>query len=326
MSGPYTPNPMEAAHAGQDPFASRFDGLLAEASAAVGSCANTLRSVRERYRESYFAALAQWQALGAELDAMDRADADTQDARIRALRRDAEALASDVAAQRSSLDKLDVVERTLSRMWLFLEREDASLIAEPAGGPADDDAAMRILQAQESERSRLAMEIHDGPAQGLANAIFKVEFIERALATDPAAVAAETRGLRELLRRELEALRDFMTQLRPPLLADLGLEAAMMEVMDRFREHSGVAAAADLGAPVGELDDRQGMVVLRVTQEALQNVRKHARASTVVVATELAEEGWVLEVRDDGRGFEVDPVVARGRRVSECNSCGNAPN
>jgi signal transduction histidine kinase len=55
-------------------------------------------------------------------------------------------------------------------------------------------------------------------------------------------------------------------------------------------------------------------VALRVTQEALQNVRKHAAASTVVVSTDVADDAWALEIRDDGRGFDVGAVAARGRR------------
>jgi len=62
------------------------------------------------------------------------------------------------------------------------------------------------------------------------------------------------------------------------------------------------------------MSDGQRTVALRVAQEALQNVRKHAAASHVVVATRRDGDGWVLEIRDDGRGFEIGAVAARGRR------------
>ena len=70
----------------------------------------------------------------------------------------------------------------------------------------------------------------------------------------------------------------------------------------------------DLRARNDALDDDQQTVALRVTQEALQNVRKHAAASTVVVSTDVADDSWTLEIRDDGRGFDVGAVAARGRR------------
>ncbi len=191
-TGPYTPKSMEAARAGSDALDSRFDGLQAEASAAVGYSANTLRSVRERSRATHATARARWQALRDELDAVDRqavdarprtaaddadhpdaataAEAGADDARSRALRTDVETLGAEVGAQQAALDKLDLAERTLSRVWLFLERGDDSLVTASSDGVLDGDLAMRIVEAQEAERSRLAQEIHDGPAQALTNA------------------------------------------------------------------------------------------------------------------------------------------------------------
>ena len=75
-----------------------------------------------------------------------------------------------------------------------------------------------------SRAVRLAQEIHDGPAQALSNAIFQAEYIERVAPTDPTTAAAEMRTLRELLRRELANVRDFISQLRPPVLDELGLD------------------------------------------------------------------------------------------------------
>ena len=282
MSGAYTPKPMETARAGTDAPESRFDGLRAEASAAVGYSANALRSVRDRYRE----------ALASDADGPD----------------------SETGPFRSTLERLELAERTLSRVWLFLQHGDDSLVAETSDGMADEDAAMRIMEAQEAERSRLAQEIHDGPAQALTNAIFQAEYIERIVATDAAGAAAETRMLRELLRRDLDDIRDFIYQLRPPLLDELGLDGAIEDSVDRLRRLTGLTITTQLDAPTDTLDDQQRTVVLRVTQEALQNVRKHAEASMVVVSTALDDDDWSLEVRDDGRGFEVEAVAARSRR------------
>jgi signal transduction histidine kinase len=336
MTDPYTPKSMEAARAGSDALDNRFDGLQAEASAAVGYSANTLRSVRERYREAYAEARERWQALRDELETDDRravdvrpravsdtpegahaavaAEAGADDARLRALRTDVETLGGELGAHGAILDKLEVAERTLSRVWLFLERGDDSLVTSTSDGVADGDLGMRIVEAQEAERSRLAQEIHDGPAQALTNAIFQAEYIERIATTDPATAAAETRTLRELLRRELANVRDFINQLRPPLLDELGLDGAIEESVERARTGSGPTITTDLTGPADELDDRQRTVVLRVTQEALQNVRKHARASLVVVSSAAVDDDWTLEIRDDGRGFDTEAVAARGRR------------
>jgi two-component system sensor histidine kinase DegS len=333
--GPYTHGQMEPARAGTDVRDSRFDGLHAEATAAVGYSANTLRSVRERYRAAYSDSLGHWQELRDALDVDDRgpldgmrpgtgtapvdraadaAEAGADDARRRALRTDVDTLTGEIGDRQAELAKLELAERTLERTWLFLERGDVSLLTEIDGTAPAGDAQMRIVEAQEAERSRLAQEIHDGPAQALSNTIFQVEYIERVIETDPLLARTELRYLRELLRRELGDVRAFISQLRPPLLDQLGLDGAIEDTVEHMRTLTGLDIATDLAAPAADLSDGQSTVALRVAQEALQNVRKHAAATHVTVATRLDDDGWILEVRDDGRGFDIGAVAARGRR------------
>ena len=332
---PYTQHPMEPARAGTDARDSRFDGLHAEAKAAVGYSANTLRSVRERYREAYAEALGDWQSLRDHLDADDRgsndaaraasstapvdraadaAEAGADDARRRTLRGDVETMTADLGVHQAELAKLDLAERTLERTWLFLERGDVTLLTEVGGPVTAGDLQMRIVEAQEAERSRLAQEIHDGPAQALSNTIFQVEYIERVIDSDPLLARTELRFLRELLRRELGDVRAFISQLRPPLLDELGLDGAINDTVEHMRTLTELEITTELTASPALLSDGQRTVALRVAQEALQNVRKHAAASHVVVATRRDGDGWVLEIRDDGRGFEIGAVAARGRR------------
>ena len=331
---PYTQSPMEPARAGTDARDSRFDGLHEEAKAAVGYSANTIRSVRERYREAYSEALGLWQSLRDELDTVDRApidgarqtgtapvdraadaaEAGADDFRRRTLRGDVEALGVDLGDRQAELAKLELAERTLERTWLFLERGDASLLMEVGGPTTAGDLQMRIVEAQEAERSRLAQEIHDGPAQALSNAIFQVEYIERVIESDPLLARTELHFLRELVRRELGDVRAFISQLRPPMLDQLGLDGAILDTVQHTSTLIGQEIETDLAAPASQLTDGQRTVALRVAQEALQNVRKHAAATNVKVATHLDDESWILEVTDDGRGFDVGAVAARGRR------------
>jgi two-component system sensor histidine kinase DegS len=332
----YTPKPMEPARPGSDSRDSRFDGLHAEATAAVGYSANTLKSVRERYHQAYLDALGAWQSLRDDLTAADReprdtrprtveegasadaaanaAEAGAEDARRRTLRGDVDHLTADLAAHQAELAKLELAERTLERTWLFLERGDATLVNEGADPATSSDIKMRILEAQEAERSRLGQEIHDGPAQALANAIFQVEYIERVLDSDVPLAHTELGLLRELLRRELGDVRAFITQLRPATVDVPGLDAAIGEAVDHLKALAGITASVVLTAPIGDLSNGQRTVALRIAQEALQNVRKHAGARTVNVTTRQEDGTWVLEVRDDGRGFDVGTVAARGRR------------
>ncbi|MBI3745415.1 MAG: sensor histidine kinase, partial [Chloroflexi bacterium] len=153
-----------------------------------------------------------------------------------------------------------------------------------------------------------------GPAQALANATFQVEIVERNLARDPALAAAELRLLRELLRRELGDVRAFISQLRPPILADLGLSGAIRDTAEQVTVIIGVPIKVEVSREIDGLSDALATVILRIVQEALQNVRRHAQARHVTIKAGPARDGWAVEVRDDGRGFDVGAVAARGRR------------
>ena len=328
---------------------SRIDGLHSEATTAIGYSANTLRSVRERYRRAYSEEVARWQELSDELDRLDRrpqeskprlvspprdptpvpgeipagaaeagaaeagaAEADAEDDRVRALRAEVAELGHVLGNHQTELAKIEVAIRNLENAWLFLKRGDSSLVG--SGDSLPSELQMKIIEAQEAERSRLAQEIHDGPAQVLSNAIFQVEFIERAIDRDEDLARNELRFLREQLRRELGSVRTFISQLRPPVLDELGLDGAIADAVARTTALTGLAITTDLAAPTDGLSETEQTVALRIVQEALQNVRKHGSASSVIVATVVEGDDWVLTVRDDGRGFDVGAVAARGRR------------
>ena len=180
--------------------------------------------------------------------------------------------------------------------------------------PNPMDAAAMVLEALDAERARIGREIHDGPAQALTNAIFEVDDIERLIERDPNAAMVGLRQLRALLRRELANVREFISELRPATDDAAGLDVALVDAVDGLRSATRMGVTTDLRAPSDRLDDRQRTVVLRVAQEDLQNVRKHAGASTVMVSTDVTGDEWTLEIRDDGRGFDMGTVANRGRR------------
>jgi two-component system sensor histidine kinase DegS len=319
----------------------RFDELQAEAKAALGYTANTLDAIVSRYREAFREAHARYQAVRDEVDALERrprreriggdggdatpsrtpaaeaaeaAEAGADDARTRALRAELELLESDVGMRQTELTRLDLAHRSLENMWLFLEPGDASLVTAGSKEDSPHDVEMRIVEAQEAERSRLAQEIHDGLAQALSNAIFQVQYIERVLDEDPRLARTELRFMRELLRRELGDVRAFISQLRPPRLVEHWLDGSILDAAETMAALLGTTVEADLRAPDDKLSEAQQTVVLRVVQEALQNVRKHAKARETTIVTRMLDQTWVAEIRDDGRGFDVGAVAARGRR------------
>ncbi len=170
-----------------------------------------------------------------------------------------------------------------------------------------DAVSMARLEAHEEERARLAEELHDGPAQALANAIFQTELAERSLHSDPTGAAAELRRLRDRLQRELETLRAYISQMRPQLHEPEALEQALQDAATSLTEYTGIPVDVRLEAPGAELEVTARNVALRVAQEALRNVGKHSGAKRAWLFTRRATDGtrstWELEVGDDGHGF-----------------------
>ncbi len=285
-------------------------GLVEEAQAAVSASANTLRDVRERYRAAHTSQLERWEKLHRKLDRATSRNGHPSET----LRRDEALAGREVGKERGTLTRIDLAIRSLENAWLFLNSEDASLVMDPAGPTSATDVQMRIVEAQEAERSRLAREVHDGPAQALANGIFQVEVVERLLDRDEMLARAELRLLRDILSRELRSVRAYLSQLRPPLLADLGLSGAISDAAQQVGNIIGAPVAVELDDGLDQLPETVEIVILRVIQEALQNVRKHASASSVRVRVAREGKAWSVEVRDDGRGFDPDAGPVSGRR------------
>ena len=281
-----------------------LSALVDEAQAAVSDGANALRDIRERYRSAYSDRVEHWDRLRTHAAGTRTSQIDSDEAMI----------GREVNLERSTLNRIDLAVKSLENAWLFLAREDTSLVSDPSGPPSAADAQMRIVEAQEAERTRLAREVHDGPAQALSNAIFQVEVVQRLLDRDEQLARAELAQLREVLSRELRGVRAYLSQLRPPALSDLGLSGAIAEAGDQVATALGIPVHLELEDGVDMLPETVEVVTLRIIQEALQNARKHGQPSEIRVRMARDIAGWVVEVRDDGRGFDADEPPLSGRR------------
>src|SRR5213593_1511284 len=187
---------------------------------------------------------------------------------------------------------------------------------------SDDEAvevAQRVLGSLEAERERLYRDVHDGPAQVLANAIFEVEYLERIAERAPAEVRqtlkTELANLKSQFRGSLDSVRAMIYDLRPPELTELGLAEAMRNYASEWEARCGIKVSSRLDTTDTHLLPMQELAVYRVMQEALQNVHKHAQASTVGIAWSLSNDNWVLHVTDDGIGFDLVKAARHKKSV-----------
>jgi two-component system, NarL family, sensor histidine kinase DegS len=199
--------------------------------------------------------------------------------------------------------------------------ESLRLAASPDGGvPRGADALggesvqAQIVEAQEGERRRLAREIHDGPAQVLANAIFEIQYCERLLERDPAVSKRELAHLEADLREGLTEVRRFIFDLHDPSLVELGLETTLRRYAQHYQERSGISVELDLRDLSERLSPALEVTAFRVIQEALQNVQKHAATKLVRVSSAKRQGAMVFAIADEGRGFDAAQLASRSGR------------
>jgi signal transduction histidine kinase len=182
-----------------------------------------------------------------------------------------------------------------------------------------------MLESQESERSRLARELHDETGSALTAILLGLAAIDTA-ATLPEAHQASM-ALRETARRTLENVGRMAFALRPSALDEFGLVTALKDLIGRLEEQGGPKVELKLDAPAGaRLPTTVETVVFRITQEALSNVVKHAEAKTVDIRLACRKRSVVLTIEDDGVGFSLVPghggefgLVGMRERVASVN-------
>jgi PAS domain S-box-containing protein len=167
----------------------------------------------------------------------------------------------------------------------------------------------RLLNIQEAERRSLARELHDEIGQALTATKINLQAFERF--PDPATFASRLRDASSIIERALEQVRSLSLELRPPLLDDLGLPAALRWLLDQHAGRSGLRVQFVSDRFEGRLAAEVETACFRVAQQALMNVAKHAAARTVTVELRRAADALHLHVRDDGAGFDVRGARAR---------------
>jgi signal transduction histidine kinase len=168
------------------------------------------------------------------------------------------------------------------------------------------DALRRVVAAQELERQRLARELHDETGQALTSILLGLKQLDGA--ESPAAVAE----LRELVVATLQDVRRLAVELRPKVLDDFGLVAALERLTQGFAEHTGISVDLEAGGLTERPPVEVETAIYRIVQESLTNVVKHAQASSVSVVVTRGDGRIKAVIEDDGKGFEPETAGGEG--------------
>jgi two-component system sensor histidine kinase DegS len=220
--------------------------------------------------------------------------------------------------ERRLLSLQDVIERsetlvsqiTVVLNYLNQDLRQVGVLLEDA--QAKQDFGLRIIEAQEEERKRVSREIHDGPAQMLANVMMRSELIERIFRDRGTEEGfKEIRSLRQNVRNALYEVRRIIYDLRPMALDDLGLIPTLRKYLNTIEEYDGKTKITFqcLGDTESERIASQFEVALfRLAQEAVTNSLKHSEAEEISVKVEVTKDFVTLIIKDDGKGFDMKDV------------------
>lgn len=163
---------------------------------------------------------------------------------------------------------------------------------------------IKIIKAQEEERKRVARDIHDGPAQLIANLVIKTELCEKLIDMDKEKAKEELVSLKGFLRSSLSDVRKIIYDLRPMSLDDLGLVPTLQRYISNYVEESGILVEfLVLGNPK-PLKSVIELAAFRIIQEALTNIKKHSGASDAAIRVEFTNEQINILISDSGKGFD----------------------
>jgi len=181
----------------------------------------------------------------------------------------------------------------------------------------------QTLIAQEHERRRISLEIHDGAAQWMVGAAYQMRAFDRTLAKgNLLQTREELSEIRSIIDQSIKELRRVIFDLQPPALGQFGLFGALHQYLQNFELDTGIACSFQIEGTPSTLSRVYEITLYRITQEALANVRKHAQATRVNVTLSFQPDDIRLKIKDNGKGFDVARVLEGAKSVERLGLSG----
>lgn len=228
-----------------------------------------------------------------------------------------------LVSMRGQVEQLQAKQQKMQQYLGLLERtlqiEDSARFQDelPRRAVSDTLAISRIIEAQEEERQRLARQMHDGPTQSVTNFLLQTEICERLFQTNPEQARLELANLRNAAGSTFQKIREFIAELRPMMLDDLGLIAAARRYLQEIEEKSGMAIAFSPAGTGRRLASHVEITLFRAIQQLVTRARDEARASRVQVSLDMEGDAANLVVEDDGTALAFQDAVSSQKKQVE---------
>lgn len=193
----------------------------------------------------------------------------------------------------------------------------------PDGSPSDEGSnpdnqldAVGIIRAQEEEKQRLARAMHDGPAQALTNFILQAEICQRLFDRSPERAAEELDNLKTNASKTFQKVREFIFDLRPMMLDDLGAVPTVRRYVESYRDKTDIDVNLELLGEERRLENYREVLVFRSIQETMGMARDYASPSAIQVKLDMSDDTIRIIIDDDGRGFDAENLFQKGEDES----------
>ncbi len=178
------------------------------------------------------------------------------------------------------------------------------------GAPKNSSSIMNIINAQEQERLHLSRQLHDGPAQSLTNLILQAEICERLFDKDPSRAKTELGVLKEAVNDTFQKIREYIFQLRPMMLDDLGLAPTLKQYAQEFESKHNISCNLMIAGTERRFPPYVEVTLFRVIQALLNNIADHAQATQAQISMEIQPDRITATITDDGVGFDIKAELA----------------
>ncbi len=274
-----------------------------------------------RIRDRHVAISAQLSRVETNFDTIPRADIKAAydsafDIRTRLL-----TLQGQLEKAKATLKELQHFEELLGRLLRLVRSMGPDAVFRPVIAPAPEQgegeagrlsrrAIINVVEAQEAERQRLARQMHDGPAQSLTNFILQAEICQRLFDRNPDRAEEELGNLKTAASTTFQKVRDFIFDLRPMMLDDLGLVPTIRRYAEAYEEKTGIKTQLSVTGDERRLPSHIEVMMFRSIQAVMGNARDSLGAKSMSIVVDVGPEWLKATIEHDGRGFDTGEMLS----------------
>lgn len=274
--------------------------MFDEYSCQINEIDRKIKMVEDNFDFAYeaFSPISQEQKMQSEIEKLEKEKEDLKKEQL-LLQKQIDVDNEKKKSVKNILDELDSVEDTnRERIQNMKKNYDRILGAE-------------IIEGQEKERQRIARDLHDTTVQNLTAMIHKLEFCQQIVDADVIRAKIEMQLMMNTIRETVEGMRQIIYDLRPMSFDDIGFKDTLLRAVEKLQKNSSTKIEFCINGDICKMNPAYELTILRIIQEAINNTKKHSQAEKAEITLTYEEKQIVLEIHDNGKGFDFDEKILK---------------